>query len=392
MLGYRSFSMDLTDSVSEPLNVLTSADDESPSGRDLLTVGYTRVQKNSPEFSIVYGGIDQSVELMLSTVIVRVTPEAVLTLYDFVMTTFVPSNGNPVPVQATPVEAPDASAQQATSDQRIRVSMGLDGVKGWVPIGRFINRLLIMHTVILVNVSANLATLALSTATASISLVPNAMDISVQLGKISLTDDSAQKTASSDFKLLLSHEGSGNLAEIRYRTFDPTDKPSYPGVKSAFDLKAASLKLHYLEQPLHDLYVFLMKLAKLKGLYDAATQVAVQRAAEIERMQFDVAISSPVVVFPADPVVSRDVLTMRLGAISAKNSYAEDAKIEASLRGVQLTSTLVLEKGPATLKLIEDIEVTTEIVQPLERHEDDLRPDTQVSMILFSVTPTLMVI
>ncbi|KAI0033184.1 hypothetical protein K488DRAFT_78064 [Vararia minispora EC-137] len=361
-----SLSMNLTEAGAEPLNVLSSADSQSPDGHDLLTVDYTRVQKNSPEFLSIYGGIDQSVEVTLSTVVVRVSPEAILTLYDFVMTTFVPSSGSAASARPAPAEISGVDAQQQVSDQNIRVAIA-----------------------IFENASTKLATLALSTANASISLVSKAIDVDVKLGTLTLTDDSAQKTSSSDFKLLLSHEGSENLAEVRYRTYDPNDKATNTGVKSAFHLKAASLKFHYLEQPLHDLYVFLMKLAKLKGLYDAATQVAVQRAAEIERMQFDIAVSSPVVIFPVDPVASMDVLTMRLGAISAKNSYAEDIKIEASLSGVQLTSTYMLDKGPSVLKLIEDIQVTAEVLQPLERRDGDPRPDTQVNIIVSDVRLSL---
>lgn len=59
---------------------------------DLVRVKYIRAQKESPEFMSVYDGIDQSVEVALSTFTFNVAPEPVLTLYDFIMSTFVGGN------------------------------------------------------------------------------------------------------------------------------------------------------------------------------------------------------------------------------------------------------------------------------------------------------------
>ena len=172
-----------------------------------------------------------------------------------------------------------------------------------------------------------------------------------------------------------------SLAEIRYQTFDPDEVERRHGVKSAVELRAGSLKLHYLERPLHDLYVFLSKLAKLKGLYDSATQVAVQRASEIEKMQLKLNISTPIIVLPADPIVSEDILTMQLGAISLDRGYTDtDSKMDASLRGLKLTSTLASSGGSSTLTMIDDIEIVAQVVAPLVPPEDSSRPDSQVHL------------
>ena len=206
------------------------------------------------------------------------------------------------------------------------------------------------------------------------------MKVDVRLGSLSLSDDSPQTTASSEFKQITSIEGK-NLAQFMYQTYDPNDKETYKGIKSSIHLAAASVKLHYLEQPLHDIYLFLSKLAKLKGLYDAATQVAAQRASEIERMQFDISVDSPIIVFPSNAATSRDVLIMRLGGMSARNSYeGEIHKIDASLRGIQLVSTIFYDNKPSILKMIDDIEVVAEVVQAggAEKNDINNRPDTQV--------------
>jgi vacuolar protein sorting-associated protein 13A/C len=61
-------------------------------------------------------------------------------------------------------------------------------------------------------------------------------------------------------------------------------------------LATGSLKIYFLEQPLHHIF-FGTKLAKLKILYDAACDVAVQKASEIERMRSEVFVNIPIVVF-----------------------------------------------------------------------------------------------
>jgi hypothetical protein len=129
------------------------------------------------------------------------------------------------------------------------------------------------------------------------------------------------------------------------------------------------------------MFLFLLKLAKLKGLYDAATQVAVQRASEIERMKFDISVKSPIIVFPSDPSRSRDVLVLRLGEITAKNSYEDVAnKITASLTGIQLVSNLYADSDLSTLKIVDDIDVNADVLQTsgIDRSKDLDYPDTQV--------------
>ena len=67
---------------------MSSADTE---GQDnLLIVRYKRCQPESPVFLSQFEGIDQSVDIKVSTFIFRAAPEPVLAVYDFIMTTFVP--------------------------------------------------------------------------------------------------------------------------------------------------------------------------------------------------------------------------------------------------------------------------------------------------------------
>lgn len=233
--------------------------------------------------------------------------------------------------------------------------------------------------VILVNDNINLATLSLSTADMTVLLRGNALRVAGRLGSLALSNDSKAKVALPEFKQILSIEGN-NFADFQYQTFDP-QQDNYTGIKSSVYLNTASVKLHFLEQPLHDIYLFFIKLAKLKGLYDAATTVAVQRASEIEKMQFQVSVKSPIIVFPSNAAQSKDVLVMRLGEISARNSYDDVVnKIVGSLRGIQLVSKLHYNDNPSVLKIIDDIDITSDILQTsgIDRAQDSDYPDSQV--------------
>jgi vacuolar protein sorting-associated protein 13A/C len=241
--------------------------------------------------------------------------------------------------------------------------------------------------VIVVNESVQLATLSLSTAQVSVLLRGPTMGITGRLGSMALSDDSGLQTAAPEFKEIMAIEGD-NFAEFRYQTYDPDDIDEKTGVNSQVWFKAASVKVHFLEKPLHDIYLFVVKLANLKGLYDAAAQAAVQRASEIQRMQFDVSVKSPIVVFPADAGKSRDTLVMRLGEIGAKNHYeGQQNRMAASLSGIQLVSRMHCDDSEAILKMIDDIDITADIIQTtgIDRNTQLDQPDTQVRKLRSSL-------
>lgn len=225
----------------------------------------------------------------------------------------------------------------------------------------------------------NLASLSLSTAHVDIILEGSTMLIQGQLGNLVLNDDSDARQALPDFKQIMSIEGR-NLATFSYRTFDP-NQDTYVGIKSSVTLNAGSVKVHFVEKPLHDLFLFFTKLAKLKGLYDAAAQVAIQRVSEIELMLFNITVKSPIVVLPQNPVESQDVLVLRLGEITAKNKpEALTNKIFASLRGIQLVSKIHYHEGPSILKIVDDIDIGASVIQTnrVDHTQESDQPDTQV--------------
>ncbi|KAM5536198.1 hypothetical protein V8D89_010097 [Ganoderma adspersum] len=373
-VNLRSASIHINQVGKEPLEFMSSF--TGPTDEDLLIVKYTRVQQASPEFQPVYEGIDQNVDVKISTFLFRAAPEPVVTVYDFIMTTFVPQNGAQAEVAVAPGSpeaespTPEIVVDGGVAPQKIRVLLTLASIQ-----------------VNLINDDVHIATLSLSTAYVAILLRSNTMRINGRLGSLALNDDSPVKTASPDFKKILSIEGD-NFADFTYQTYDASECESYPGVKSSFSLQTGSLKVHYLEHALHDAYAFLMKLAKLKGLYDAATEVAVQRASEIERMKFDVSVNTPIVVFPSDAQHSLDVVILRLGAFSAHNKYEnDDSCITAGLHGIQLASRLYYADEPAELKMVDDINIDAEVTQKanIDRLQGNDYPATQVSIKISDV-------
>lgn len=188
------------------------------------------------------------------------------------------------------------------------------------------------------------------------------MHIGVQLGNLSLIDDSSLATHSAAYKQLISIEGS-NLLDLTYETFDSEAAATSGGVNSAVTLRSGSVKLHFLEEPLHDLYAFLIKFARLKSLYDSATQAAVQRASEISRMQFNVSIQSPIIIIPDPSLHSNEHLVLRLGEVTAKNEYSENSsKISAGLTGISLTSTAEVDKEAVSLSIVEAVDIHADVI------------------------------
>ncbi|KAG8691548.1 hypothetical protein FRC11_001538 [Ceratobasidium sp. 423] len=289
-VSLRSIGINMITEDQNRMQLLTSNQGQVGNGAnsDLVSIKYVRAQKESPEFISVYDGIDQSVDVALSTFTFNVAPGPVLTLYDFII------------------------------------------------------------------------------------------------------DDSDIPVCSKGFKQLLTIEGE-DLADFKYETFDPTD-PNFDGINSSVHLRAGSLKLTFVEEPLRDLYDFLVKFARLKSLYDSATQAAVQRAAEISKMKFDVVVQSPILVFPCNPAMSEDMMIVKLGEIVASNEYeGDDSRINAGLRGIRLSSQLSDGSEKRNLRVMEDVDITASIEQytNVDRSAHPNKPDTYIDIKMSDIRVAL---
>ena len=103
---------------------------EDSKGKNLLKVKYVRAQQDSPEFMTAFEGIDQSVDVAMSTLVLRAQPEPVIAIYDFLMTTFVPQKGPTLPAPAVEKDPKVGPQQQQAITEQIRVRVKLESVQG----------------------------------------------------------------------------------------------------------------------------------------------------------------------------------------------------------------------------------------------------------------------
>jgi vacuolar protein sorting-associated protein 13A/C len=111
------------------LRFMSSAEESGTQGKDLLVVKYGRAQRESPEFDTVFHGVDQSVDMEISTFNFHAAPEPVVSLYNFVMTTFVPPASDAPEPSSTTEQPAQISATVAQKPSLIHVSVKLAGVR-----------------------------------------------------------------------------------------------------------------------------------------------------------------------------------------------------------------------------------------------------------------------
>jgi vacuolar protein sorting-associated protein 13A/C len=97
MIGHGQTMRPLLSSAAKP--------NDTNSDLKLVQVRYLKVQKDSPEFMTKHEGVDQSIDTELSTFGITLSPEPILSLYDFIMTTFVPNDEQPPAEQAAGAES-----------------------------------------------------------------------------------------------------------------------------------------------------------------------------------------------------------------------------------------------------------------------------------------------
>jgi vacuolar protein sorting-associated protein 13A/C len=380
--------------IPEFKNIISSEDVSADEQKDLFTLKFVKVNKDSPEFQTKYEGIATNLDVAVSTINLIVTRRTLLTLLDFVLDTFT-NPGQPQDQQAQITDKPDEqqviTAPQAEPD-KIRIRAELKRI-----------------AVVLNNDGIRLATLSLSSGDVGIFLSGKTMRIGGQLGNLSLIDDINQGVSEeSSLRQLVTIEGK-NLADFSYETFDP-DTESYPGYDMAVALKTGSIKINFLTEPFRKIMEFAVKFGKMQAIFNAARQAAANQATQIQqratKFHFDITISTPIVVFPRMVISDkpdRDTLTANLGEIYAKNSFvplddsegAETAnKLSAGIRNIKLTSKLHYDEDRSEeLQLIDKVDLDfniTMVEHKARQQRPDLEIDGSMSNINLQLTPEQM--
>ncbi|KAI0401727.1 hypothetical protein F4802DRAFT_399824 [Xylaria palmicola] len=380
---------DFVDNPSAEFKSIVSSGDveDRQQRRDLVHVKFTKVRPESPEFMPIYEGIETNVDVAVSTINLVVTRKTLLTLLDFILTTFANNGGASNQSQKRIADAGDhgevveviepvESAEQMESGS-IRVKVDLKSIR-----------------MILNNDGIRLATLSFNQADVGVFISGKTMRVAAKLGDLTLVDDVNVGAAEhSSFRQLVTIQGH-ELADFRYETFDVSNKKSYPGYDSSIFLRAGSIKVNFLEEPFRKIIEFLVKFGKMQAIYNAARQAAANQAQQLQqitsKIKFDVIVNTPIIVFPrplSPDKPKRDLVTAYLGEIYAQNKFvplddSEDAeiamKLSAGIRNIRLTSLFhYSEDQSEELEMIDHVDLGFHITYA-EHREGWKRPDMEI--------------
>ncbi|KAI0139290.1 hypothetical protein BJ166DRAFT_126349 [Pestalotiopsis sp. NC0098] len=378
---------------SEFKSIVSSGDvDDRREQRDLVTIKFIKVKRDSPEFMPVYEGIETNINVAVSTINLVVTRKTLLTLLDFILVTFAnnDSGNNQQKAAITNTDDDDeeiddavpqvvepVAEQQAQESGSIRVKVDLKSIR-----------------MILNNDGIRLATLSFNHADVGVYLSGKTMRIATKLGDLSLVDDiNVGASENSSLRRLVTIQGD-ELADFRYETFDQNNEKAYPGYDSSIFLRAGSIKVNFQDEPFRKIIEFLVKFGKMQAIYNAARQAAANQAQQIQqstsRMKFDVVVNTPIIVFPGAVVPDRperDLITAYLGEIYAQNKFvslddSQDAqiamKLSAGIRNVRLTSLFHYANDKSEeLEMIDHVDLGFNITYA-EHQRGSKRPDMEI--------------
>jgi vacuolar protein sorting-associated protein 13A/C len=362
--------------IPEFRNIIES---EKSKGEDLFKLKFVKVNKDSPEFFTKYEGIATNLDVAVSTINIIVTRKTLLTLLDFVLSTFTnPGQPSEPSQQQKAITAKDAGQPPPPSQDvdKIRVKADLERI-----------------AIVLNNDGIRLATLGLNTANVSVFLSGDTMRIGAHLGDLSLLDDVNQGVSEkSPLRQLVTIQGD-ELAHFSYETYDDTTD-EYPGYDTSIYLRAGSLKVNFLTEPFRKIMEFGVKFGKMQAIFNAARQAAANQATQMQqkasKMHFDVLIKTPIIVFPrmsATDEPERDTLTAELGEIYANNHFlplgeTKDKdianKIEAGIRNIRLLTFFHYDDEKSEeLQMIEKVDLGLKITM-VDHKPGYQRPDLEI--------------
>ncbi|CCH41516.1 Vacuolar protein sorting-associated protein [Wickerhamomyces ciferrii] len=293
---------------------------------------------------------DQDVDLNLSALKVIVTRKSLLTILNFILTTF--TNPNPEETPADILRHNDAS-QIETSPQQIRVNVNLEGI-----------------VLALNDNGIKLATLQLSTAHFNVLVLPEKMKVYSKLGALTVHDEVNEGSSRDSIVRKILSFDENQLAEFTYETFDPNAEKDLD-YASSFKFNVGSLRVNFVEGPVNKILDFLSKFQKMKSLYDSARDTAFNQVniQDQNSMLFDITIKTPIIVFPKLVDYNKslyDNVTLYLGEFSASNKFINISgdsinNISCGLRSTKITSLFHQNNVKQSFKILEDTDIIFDI-------------------------------
>lgn len=293
---------------------------------ELFKVDYSRVQR-----LVEYQGkeievFDQDIKVDMSAVKFVVSRQSYLVMLNFLLNTFT----DPTQDATDADELNHNDSADDDSPQKINVAVNLDSI-----------------ILVLNEDGIKLAVLQLSTADINVFLLPEEMEVRGKLGALTLHDESNQGSPrNSIFRSLISIQGD-NLAEFVYKTYD-AEKNHEPYLSSV-EFNSAAIKINFVEDAFGKIFAYLSKFLKMKAIYDAAREAAINQASQIDNagsIKLDFLIHAPTVYFPklVDAETGTcDMLIAQLGELYLNNRFKVDLGVQhnlmnAGIRNVNLST------------------------------------------------------
>lgn len=375
--------------VTSDQNVLQPGYRDAGEMKNLVNVEYVRCDKTSPEYMTKYKGIDQTVQVTLSTLNFVVTRSSVLTLHNFVLHTFVDDE-----IRNVNTPNNDVSKQQPTTTVSTTTTPAANQESKSI----YVRLLLDSVNFVLNNDGERLATGELSLGDLSTVILNGQVNVAAKFANFTLTDNllivsNGQKHSANN--QLLTIQGD-ELIDLRYNSYINDGRDGYPGYDHALYVRMGSAQFNFLEQPIHHLLEYLSKFAEMKSTYDMARQAALESAQQLSqvatKMHFDVVIETPVVLFPELHQSASDVVVAHLGEIWASNTFIDEDDgcinmIKAGLRAINLTSKFYFAKQLQTLPIVDDTDLNFDIKIPLD--VSTTRPDIDIIGSIKDITMKL---
>jgi vacuolar protein sorting-associated protein 13A/C len=387
---------------------ITSDSSASIQDKKLVTVKYRKINSSSPE----YCDVDQSVDVELSALNIVVTRSSILTLYNFILSTFTTPTKEPK-TGASTSSGKHSRRESANSTQANIKSKRQDQQKESSENGGGVIKVQVCLEsldLILNDDGVRLATGCLSHGDVTVVVKPTTLSVDVKIGNFELKDDltspdvdpSNLQTDHSKIQLL-SLEGQ-ELATFRYATYDK-ESQRYPGYDQLIFLRMGSLRLNFLEHTIHQLVDYGARFAEMKVVYDSAREAAVSSAQQIQQtesfLHFDVKVRSPTLIFPStDPRRPKDQLIAHLGEVSVENTFSDknlataqlqrletsvlENSIRARVNSVHLKSEFMLKDPDTKEEQMQSLSILDELhmdftINIVPHTAGTLRPDTQIT-------------
>ncbi|RKF58530.1 Vacuolar protein sorting-associated protein 13 [Erysiphe neolycopersici] len=378
----RSLTVDdhVENSTDEFQSIISSGDFGIGDVGNLISVSIVVVNNESPELLTNWDGMNVNIKVIVSTINLIVTRKTLLTLLDFILVTFTTTD-TLIPNQRKIEKEPENYGSTFDSVSKPKVEAMAVQIK--VDLKSIL--------MILNNDGNRLATLSLNNADVGIFVMGNTLRIDTKVADLTLLDDMHHGSSEDPIMRKLITIQGDDLADFRYETFDPEVGEKYPGYDSSVYLRAGSIKLNFLEEPIHNIIGFLVRFGKMQAIFNAARQAAANQASQIQqnagRMKVDIHIKTPIVVFPRSLDSRPDTITAHLGEIYAENKfiYLDESKsppiamkLSTGIRNIRLTSNFYFSNDEnEEIELIDRLDL--DFVITYSQHMDgDQRPELEV--------------